>query len=164
MILQKLRSSRGFTLLETLIAVGILAIVVTVISTGMPVALHVYKEAVASSEAGVLASTLTEAIADEFRWATDPQTDGTYTSAVYGRGAKITVDDDGHLMIGAYPLVGERAYTNNLKISTFEYAYTDGKIAVKFAIADPDGKERKSVQFQIAPANDSNTDGTPSEP
>lgn len=153
-MLKKLRGRRGVTLLETLLAVGILAIAITVISAGMPVALHVYKEAVASSEAGVLASTLTEAIADELRWATDPQADGIYVSTVYGAGAQITVDQ-GHLTVGDYPLVGERAYTNGLKVDKFECKYKDGTFEVHFKIQDTDGKERTDVEFQIVPVNDS---------
>ena len=59
---RKLRSNKGFTLAETLLAVLILLLVSTIVATGIPAARNAYEKVVEASNAqAVLATAATRA-------------------------------------------------------------------------------------------------------
>lgn len=61
----RIRSSRGFTLAETLMAILILLMVTAIVAAGIPVASNALKKAVEASHAQVLLSTTMTALRDE---------------------------------------------------------------------------------------------------
>ncbi|MEG2989475.1 MAG: prepilin-type N-terminal cleavage/methylation domain-containing protein, partial [Oscillospiraceae bacterium] len=83
---KKLRSQKGFTLSELLVTLAILGVLTLAIAVGISSATTVYRQSVTLSESGVLASTLSQAVADELHYAQDIRgTDTvTYTSQTYG--------------------------------------------------------------------------------
>lgn len=99
---KKLNSESGLTLVEMLCAVAILVLLVLMLSTGMQMALHAYRDIVAQSEADLLLSTAMDALADDLRYARDVTTgaDGRlsgYTSDSFGEGVRLDVDTDGQI-------------------------------------------------------------------
>lgn len=156
---RKLRSRAGMTLTELLAAMAVLALLGTAIGAGTSAATRVYRQSTTFSEAAVLASTLTEAIADELRYATDlPETDASnppFTSQTYGKGVSITNgidDDEGHLMIGSHALVGSRTYTSGLT-AVVDIEWKGKAFDVTLTINDASAVKRKEAKFSIAPIN-----------
>lgn len=158
---RKLRSRAGLTLTELLAAMAVLALLGTAIGAGTSAATRVYRQSTTFSEAAVLASTLTEAIADELRYATDlPKADmknPSFTSQTYGKDTSITNgtgDDEGRLMIGTHALVGSRTYTSGLTATAeIEWMAADKIFDVQLTITDSSGAEQKIAEFSIAPIN-----------
>ncbi|MEG0755488.1 MAG: type II secretion system protein [Oscillospiraceae bacterium] len=150
---KKLRSQKGFTLSELLVTLAILGVLTLAIAVGISSATTVYRQSVALSESGVLASTLSQAVSDELHYAQDISgTDTvTYTSQAYGANATITADKNGKLMVGAYQLVGDAAYTN-LKASV-GIAYDSGAFEVTITISGQESKQIRAQTFQVTPVN-----------
>ncbi|MEG2138802.1 MAG: prepilin-type N-terminal cleavage/methylation domain-containing protein, partial [Oscillospiraceae bacterium] len=130
---KKLRSKKGFTLSELLVTLAILGVLTLAIAVGISSAATVYRQSVTLSESGVLASTLSQAVADELHYAREIKgTDTvTYTSQTYGANASIRAEN-GRLKVGSYQLVGDAAYTN-LKANV-GITYTVGSRAFKVEI------------------------------
>lgn len=66
---RKWKDSRGFTLVETLCAVAILVMLGLLINTGLHLAMRSYRDLTAQSELELLAASLSDALADELRYA-----------------------------------------------------------------------------------------------
>lgn len=66
-----LRSKAGFTLVEMLTAIAILALLGATVTAGIPVAIKVMQESTFASDSTLLESTVDTALADTFRYATD---------------------------------------------------------------------------------------------
>lgn len=99
---QKVRESKGLTLVEMLCATLILILLTLVLNTGMQMALESYRRMVLHSEVNLLLSSLSDAVADELRYASDvtPIAPGgttpanvTYNSLLYGKETKLSVGD-----------------------------------------------------------------------
>ena len=108
---KRLRAQSGLTLIETLAAAVILTLLCLALNSGMDIATHTYRSVTAESETQLDAlhtaedalSTAADALTQELRYAAPSKdqtagTLGTYTSASYGSGAKIDIND-GHLVI-----------------------------------------------------------------
>lgn len=112
----------GFTLLELLVSVTIIAMLAFAVRIGIGVYTKLDKQTSSKPEAGVLASTLQTIITDELRFAKNVRTssekvnEGTdaeetfeivdkYASAaaIYGADAAIDIDDNGMLIIKSLP-------------------------------------------------------------
>lgn len=91
----KLRDSRGLTLVEMLCATLILIMLVLLIGSGTHMAMDSYKRMVVRSEMELLMSSLSNALADELRYASDINpSSGTltdYRSWRYGGSTKLSV-------------------------------------------------------------------------
>lgn len=97
-MLHKMRESDGLTVVEMLCAVAILSLLVLMLGTGMNMAQDVYRRMMLHSETKLLMSTLSSAITDELRYASDVNTvsesDETllnYTSRLYREGTNLDV-------------------------------------------------------------------------
>lgn len=103
---KKLKSNRGFTLAETLLAVLILLLVSTIVATGMPAAKSAYEKIVVAANAQVLLSTTATALRDELGTAWDVKLDDSttvsYNSSDTGAKSKIYLKDDGKIYIQEY--------------------------------------------------------------
>lgn len=69
--MRQIKSRRGFTLAETLVAVSIAAMVMITCAFGMSSAIHAIKAAMVKSTADALAETESEYIKNEIRFAQD---------------------------------------------------------------------------------------------
>lgn len=155
-MMKKLRAQKGFTLSELLVTLAILGVLTLAIAVGISSATTVYRQSVALSESGVLASTLSQAVSDELHYAKDIRviegTDTvTYTSQTYGANVSITADKNGKLMVGSYQLVGDAAYTS-LKAGV-EITYASGAFEVTITISNQEDTTIRTQTFQVTPVN-----------
>lgn len=98
---KKLKSRRGFSLAETLMAVLILLLVSTIVANGVPVAKNAYEKVVLSANAQTLLSSAVSALRDEVGTAWDVRVEDkttlasgsylTYYSAATGARTKLCV-------------------------------------------------------------------------
>lgn len=157
---RKLRSSGGFTLMESLAALAILTIMLTALVAGTSASVTVYKQSTALSEANVLSSTLFETISDELRFATAITTTGgdlhTFTSLNYGANASF-INEDGRVKISAgalsHDLIGQKVYTG--LAATADITYSSGSFSVIVSVTDPkqDFAECNRAEFSITRLN-----------
>ena len=102
---QKLKSCKGFTLAETLLAILILLLVSVIVANGMPAATDAYRKTVLSANAQSLMSTTVAALRDELGTAWDVSvTDDTitYYSAETGNCSVLGKDTDGSIILTEY--------------------------------------------------------------
>lgn len=102
---QKLKSQRGFTLAETLLAVLILLLVSTIVANGMPAATNAYRKTVLAANAQSLMSTTVAALRDELGTAWDVTVADnaiTYFSADTGNRTILENDSTGAIRITEY--------------------------------------------------------------
>lgn len=107
---RKLRSKRGFSLAETLLAVLILLLVSLIVANGVPAAKEAYEKVVIGANAKVLLSTTIATLRDELATARDVRvsSDGktiTYFSADRGATSRIYLskeDDHDVIMLQEY--------------------------------------------------------------
>ena len=92
-MMHKLRSRRGMTLTEVLVALLILSLVTVGVAAGVGASVRVYRQATEASDAHMLASTLSTALMDELRYARDIQADGSFTSDTFGEGVSVGLND-----------------------------------------------------------------------
>lgn len=154
MVRKKLRSSRGFTLAETLICVLILLMVCGIVGAAIPAASAAYTKAVDAANAQVLLSTAVTALRDEFGSATDiaySEAEGTvtitYRSGKTGGWSKIVASDseirifefgkiDANGSITSYQpatgrlLVSSEAATANLRLGFTSFSNVNGLITI----------------------------------
>lgn len=164
------RRSPGFTLTELLAALLILVMLTVILSSGLPVAVKVYRESVFVSESEILASTLNTALGDILRYATDIQgADGprfdTATDASIIDGS--IAADDGVLVIvkadGSVdrPLLNKAAYTS-LRAEDFSLSFSGGSFSGSYRlVSTQDPALAKEVVFAFAPLNPSPAPATP---
>ena len=70
-IKRKLKSSKGFSLLETLVALIIVLLVASCVTIGISASNRVYKRSLFVSESDLIASTIDIALSDVLRYAYD---------------------------------------------------------------------------------------------
>ncbi len=155
----KLRSKKGFTMLESLAAVAIVALIMVAVGAGTTSSLSVYKQSTAISEASILSSSLFQAIADELRFAKDittvSATDNnlsTFTSKNYGEKVSFS-NTGGRVTIGGTDIVGEKAYTGLQ--ARADILYSSGAFTVTITVTDPTrgGVTSGSAVFSVTPLN-----------
>ena len=136
--LKKLRAQGGLTLIETLAAAVILTLLCLALNSGMNVATHTYRSVTAESETQLLLSTAADALTQELRFAEPTSTAGgklvEYTSASYGLGAKIKINDDGRLVVNDVPLLPSGVYGKN---GVYELSFGSDGGSINY---DPDKK------------------------
>lgn len=149
MIKQKLRSRKGMTLAETLVALAVFAILSVALVIGTTAAW----KAVVASEARILRSTIIQALTGELRYVGNIQVDGeevSFDSETFGMGVSVT-SVDGRILIGEYELLPEKAYSKGLKADV-KVSCADGFFKVDLTIRHellPD----KSDSFTIRALN-----------
>lgn len=135
MIAKKLRSRLGMTMAETLTALAVFAILTVALVAGTTAAWKVYEKAVVASEARTLQSTLTQALGDELRYASNIQMDGKFDSETFGLKTSVT-SENGKIKIGKYDLLPAKAYTKGLKADA-TVTYADSFFKVELTIQHP---------------------------
>ena len=114
------RSVRGFTLVETLVALLIVTMVSVIVATGVPSAINAYRNAVASSNAQVALSTVATALRDELSTATSASATNADGSIAYtcGEGYEATIKN------GTSPNRGPVKSTVDGRVTASEQAWT----------------------------------------
>lgn len=154
---RKLRSLKGFTLTEALVAVAILGLIGLALAAGIPTAVRVYRSVTLNAEANVLCATLSTAIVDELRFAEKITEDGDtvrFRSATFG--PDVSFDDtDGQIQIGGQDLLSDKAYTGNLQTKLTKLTYSDGCFHVELQIVQGTETENAlaTASLDVRPLN-----------
>ena len=151
-IKRKLKSSKGFSLLETLVALIIVLLVASCVTIGISASNRVYKRSLFVSESDLLASTIDIALSDVLRYAYDINcADDTNTVSSFSN--KNYSIEDGHFVIkqgflyinttndisddviGDHlkPLIGGSTYTAS-KMTDFQLNYNDGEFTGSYTL------------------------------
>lgn len=170
--MKKLRSAKGFTLIEILVSMLILTFLVIGMGPGMKTALTVYQESTFQSSSTALIGTVNATLGDVLRYAEDvrivtPVEEGeentfTFSNADYGmQNATLMLSESGDKVIvvkdhngNELPLLPEGAYPN-MEITDFSAVYSGGVFRILYSIQstlDVDLK-RENISYVIAPLN-----------
>lgn len=165
--MKKLRSVKGFTLIEILVSMLILTFLVIGMGPGMKTALSVYQESTFQSSSTALIGTVNATLGDVLRYAEDVGIveDGntfTFSNADYGmQNATLMLSESGDKVIvvkdhngNELPLLPEGAYPN-MEITDFSVVYRGGVFRILYSIQstmDADLK-REDISYVIAPLN-----------
>lgn len=151
--MKKLRSNQGSSLTEMLVAIAVLSLLTLAVVTGITSSMPVYRDSTALSESSILASTLTQALQNELRYAREVQLDGaalqSYTSPSFGVNVSIT-DGGGRIQVGGSDLIGSGAYTTLSATAQIEYAEPFFYVVVDISNGE---KIVRSVSFPVRPLN-----------
>ncbi len=161
---KKLRSSKGMTLTELLVALMIVSLIGVALTTGVNSAVKVYRDSTRLYEAETLCGTILTGLEDEFRFGRDirEQTAGSDTEVIFdsktfGNDVKVIVDDEGKIKIGQeslnFQLLNDKAYTSGLKVlkEKCKIDYSDGKVTVKIAVGSGDAGPCVEHEVTVAP-------------
>ncbi len=125
---KKVRSSKGMTLTELLVALMIVALIGAALTVGVNSAVNVYRDSTRLYEAETLCGTILTSLEDEFRFGRNirnqtvgSDTEVLFDSQTFGNNVKVIVDGNGKIMIGpaedsSYQLLNNKAYTSGLKV------------------------------------------------
>lgn len=157
---EKLRSEQGLTLVELLCTVVILMLLGLMLNTGMQLAMRSYQDMTAQSEAQMLLSTLSDALADDLRYARDVDTEAdgklkSYSSDSYGR-ASLTIDS-GQVKANGKRVLPAGAYGNGTYgvalrddgTYDFDVTYNNGFFKVKLRVAQMNGTVSAGTEFTV---------------
>lgn len=128
---QKLKSSRGLTLVEMVAAAGVLALLGLMLHTGLSMAQDSYNKMTGEAESQLLLSTLTDLLSNELRYARDVVTGegGTlvsYTSVNYGRNTILSLNENAQLEANRRQMLSGGAYGNGAyRIETWSIVYDE---------------------------------------
>ena len=152
--MNKLKTNKGFTLAETLLAVLILLLVSTIVATGMPAAKNAYEKIIVAANAQVLLSTGATALRDELGTSWDVKIDDdtsktsgtfvTYNSSDSGAKSRIFLKGDGNKIYiqeyvkNVYLNVTEGASIGNERLLVSDKAATDGLVITYTTIKKSD--------------------------
>lgn len=141
--MKRLKSQKGFTLVEMLICVVILMLLAGICNAGTNIAMKSYNESLFESNSQMLESTMNMYLGDILRHATfklesTPLANGnkkveTLTNDSYGiYGGKFSISSEGRLYLhktdldtSGSKLLNEKVYTKALKISNFRLEYNE---------------------------------------
>lgn len=116
--MKKLRSRRGMTFAETLVALAIVALIGAVLAAGITTAVRIYRNAADVSEAQTLCASLLTSLEDELRFARGVhEEDGAvvFDSTSFGTRVHIETDEAGQVRIGDFAVLSREAYTRGLQ-------------------------------------------------
>ncbi len=147
-IKNKIRTRKGFTLAEMLIAVLIMLMVSGIVAAGIPAAKNAYEGVVIASNADILLSTTISALRNELGTARNIETASdktvTYFSSSRNAYSRLSVDAQDGIMLQRYAavndmgtdsdperLVSKAASTNNLLVTYESADYSDGFVTFK---------------------------------
>lgn len=165
--MKKIHNDKGFTLVEMLAAALLLVLLCLMLSTGLNMALKSYRTMRAESETQVLLSTLTDALADDLRFARNVQFDKdtgkliSYNSDSYNMDAKLTLNDEGQLLANDMRVLPPGAYGNGAYVvDKLDIKYTDGVFTIDLTVKEAGGDISASAQTQVRCLNANARDNT----
>ena len=134
---KKLRSRRGMSFTELLMAVAIMGILFSAIVTAMNSAAKVYRQSVAVSDAQTLGVNVVNALENELRYARNIKSEGgtwVFDSASFGPEVSISSDSRGRVQVGGEDLLAEGAYPSGLKAVANVTGYSNGLFTLKVTV------------------------------
>lgn len=170
----KKMNNKGFTLVETLCAIVMMILVTAIIVGGLQFTTNNFSKLMSVSEAQVMSKTLSTAIADELRYASDIKSDQysnykgdkvvTYKNTNYGSDNDtfdpfIDVDKEGHIVViendkieNSTKIVSDKVYTYG-NTANVEISYSEEKciFSVKLEIKNSNGDVLKTTNFDVEP-------------
>ncbi len=170
---EKLRSSRGMTLTELLVALAIVALIGICLTTGVNSAAKIYRDSTRLFEAETLCGTLLTYLEDEFRFSRNIRTGSSvdeviFDSQVFGKDVKVGMED-GRILVGkdsADPaggfvglgLLGDKAYTSGLRVvedkCKISYDEDSGQVTITIAVGKNDTDDYVIHTVKVAPVDD----------
>lgn len=174
---RKWKDSRGFTLVETLCAVAILVMLGLLINTGLHLAMRSYRDLTAQSELELLAASLSDALADELRYAQRMKTGEGNTLAHY-HSERYNMENtdattvlgpkkkDGQLYANEYRILPSGAYGNGAYIIPeensegqpgFQITYQNGLFTVDLTVKQAEGELSARARFTVRCLNPQTT-------
>lgn len=177
-LLRKVRAKGGFSLVETLVAIAILAILTSVAALGTSQALQMRSQSIALADSQTVASTAAQVMTDQLRYGRiDPDHSSgdtvVFVSGTYGASVCMGLDEDGYLITRAasvnssgslvqgttYALLGEDAYCGlcltDLEFKVNATGETVDSVDVSFSVASAQtpGDSLWNLEFSVAPIN-----------
>ncbi len=168
---EKLRSSKGMTLTELLVALAVVSLIGISLTAGINSAVKVYQDSTRLFEAETLCGTILTYLEDEFRFGQNIHNDGgkvVFDSQVFGKGVRVDVKD-GKILIGkdvtdpsvafsGVELLSEAAYTSELMVNKCNIIYNDssGQVTIEIAVG-PDADASKAYvthKVTVVPVDD----------
>lgn len=159
-MLCKMRSKRGATLTELLVALVLISILGMGVTGGTAAAGQVCGDTVAYSDSALLLNTITQVLINELRYARDiSDSEGTvtYTSPLYGEGVSIIARDGQIYIKGSgldeFNILGAGAYAGGTVSSTVSYDETTGPspfFSVKLELTRANNTQEERT-FQVYP-------------
>lgn len=150
---KKLRSSRGMTLTEVVMALAIVALLGVALTTGINGAVKVYRDATRLYEAETLCGTILTYLEDEYRFGRNIQSDGTFDSQAFGNSITPEIDTNGQIKLGGSKLLVDTAYTSRLKVSKCDVKYEDGKVTIAVSVSSETTGVQVDHSVTVAPLN-----------
>lgn len=177
---KKLRSQRGMTLMEVLCAIAVMGLLTAAIAFALPATASTYKSLTSGSEASVLCSTLSEAVSQELRFASnirplpgasfaDAGSPFLYDSQRFGPSVQLsvcTIDNVACVALQSaqdkdaapVPLISAGAYTNSLASqggSDTRFVYLPEKklFYVALTVFNPQTQSYVWNEFYVRPLN-----------
>lgn len=176
------RGHAGMTLVETLAAVVMIALLTGVVAAGVTAAVHIRTQSAFASESQLVSDTINAALSDVLRYADDVETDGSgnvtaYTNAGYGvRGGTLCVGtgdgDRGMIYLnnsgssGSILLLSGPSYSGLLVVpdafdptadsvgAAFDLRYSGGVFSGSYRLYDPvSGLLSDTVEFTFRALN-----------
>lgn len=153
---KKLRSSRGFTLVEMLAASIVLILLGLMMNTGFQMAMRTYRTLTARSELDLLLSTAVDALSDDLRYARNVSGSGgsfTYTSDSFGSNTSITVDtvsgsdSEGQLLANGLRMLSTGAYGLN---RAYVVKQVDAYTPLVSCDTNADGEVTFTIQLMVS--------------
>lgn len=163
--MKQTNNKKGFTLVETLVTVIIVVLLTLILTELTSLASRYFTSTVKDADAQILCSTLTNAIEDELRYATNIDYDGTdfkYYSKNSGLGRKTQIVSEvvnGRNVLniksasGSYPLVNYGSYVYDLNAFIALTYSADNNVHINLEIKDAVGKLICSNRFSVKPLN-----------
>lgn len=165
---KKLRSSKGMTLTELIVALAIVSLIGAALTVGINGASKVYRDSTQLYESETLCGTILTYLEDEFRFSRNIRTEtvGTETKVVFdsktfGNGVQVKLDDDGKILIGketgpGSELLGASAYTSGLKVWKCEVKKSEegsNQVIITVAVGPKNRNDYVEHSVEVAPVD-----------
>ena len=154
----KIKSKKGFTLVEMLCTVIVLLLITSLMAVGVQLAVRSLRTLVMDSESQVLCSTIRASVSDELRYSGTTTVNGgniSFFSQNYGEGVEYSTNEDGQILLGGNKILSSKSYTYDMRASVTLKSYdsTSKIFSVSVKVTDSDGNLLASSDFQVQRLN-----------
>lgn len=160
---RKLRAEKGVTLVEMLACAVILVLLGLMLNTGIQVAARSYHAITAKAETQLLLSTITDALADDLRYARDIVTEEaeadseaggkkliSYNSDSYGLAACPGISGEGQILVGGKKLLPAGAYGNGAyEAETLDIFYDGACFSIYVRVKEKNGSISAETKVSV---------------
>jgi len=167
---EKLRSSKGMTLTELIVALAVVSLIGISLTVGVSSAVKVYQDSTQLFEAETLCGTILTYLEDEFRFGrnidskkiSEEKNEVVFDSQAFGKGVRVIVKD-GKILIGkdedtGFDLLSDAAYTSGLRVVKDEceitYDKKERQVKITIAVGPDDSKAYVTHTVTVVPVDD----------